>query len=31
MAKIIAVEEGLSNSIRPALVKEGYTEVKPGT
>lgn len=30
MRKIIAVEEGLSNSIKAALEKEGYTVVKPG-
>lgn len=30
MKKIIAVEEGLSNAIRSALQREGYTVVKPG-
>jgi len=30
MKKIVAVEEGLSSSIKSALVKEGYTVVKPG-
>lgn len=31
MKKVIAVEEGLSNSIKAALEKEGYNVVKPGT
>ncbi|NLI14528.1 YkuS family protein [Pelotomaculum propionicicum] len=31
MAKVIAVEEGLSGSIKSALEKEGYRVVKPGT
>lgn len=31
MRKIVAVEEGLSSSIKSALEKEGYTVVKPGT
>lgn len=31
MKKVIAVEEGLSNSIKEALEKEGYTVVKPVT
>lgn len=29
MKKIVAVEEGLSSSIKSALEKEGYTVVKP--
>lgn len=31
MAKVVAVEEGLSTSIKEALEKEGYTVVRPGT
>ena len=30
MEKIIAVEEGLSSSIKSVLEKEGYKVVKPG-
>ena len=30
MKKIVAVEEGLSNSIKETLEREGYTVVKPG-
>lgn len=30
MEKVVAVEEGLSQSIRNALEKEGYRVVKPG-
>jgi hypothetical protein len=31
MKKVIALEEGLSNSIKAALEKEGYSVVKTGT
>lgn len=31
MKKIIAVEEGLSKSIKETLEKEGYTVVRPGS
>lgn len=31
MAKVVAVEEGLSGSIRDALKNEGYIVVRPGT
>lgn len=31
MEKVIAVQEGLSGSIKSALEKEGYKVVKPGT
>lgn len=31
MKKIIAVEEGLSKSIKETVEKEGYTVVRPGS